>query len=529
MNGNEAAQGAPKPDPLPVNADCIPRELRELPRWVLWRYDSRDGHNGSPVRWEKLPCRVNGKPARSNDPATWNEFKGVQAEYLRGGWSGVGFMLGTPYVGIDLDGVFDPETGCYLSWPRSFAVKFAKPDAVPDPGEIIFRLATYAEISPSRSGVKAIVRGTLPEGRRKIGGKGLVAGLEMYDGGRFFTLTGHLAPGGQTTITDANGFIAELHGAVFGRHKGAVANHPPIGRNPSDDEIRAALGRARNKGKVERLLSGDASGYGSPSEADAALASHLAFYTRDVDQIARLMRESRLNRDKYDRPDYLPRTIGRALKEVTDTYKWSCAIEKHREGIEKGGEGERRTECDSGSPEAAIRLAVPDAPGPLNRLVFGLARALKAVPELADAPGDAAEEYVRQWHRLSTEAGIIDASFDDCRIAFLQRWNKVRFPLGEGPMNIILEKAQAAALPKCGERYDSEPLRLLVRLCRALQQEAKDSPFFLSCATAGRVLGVDSATASRYLWLLRRDGVLEEVEKGEIRTRRASRFRYRGD
>lgn len=50
------------------------------------------------------------------------------------------------------------------------------------------------------------------------------------------------------------------------------------------------------------------------SSADAALASHLAFWTgRNCERIARLMRQSALVREKYDREDYLPRTILRTL------------------------------------------------------------------------------------------------------------------------------------------------------------------------------------------------------------------------
>jgi primase-polymerase (primpol)-like protein len=46
------------------------------------------------------------------------------------------------------------------------------------------------------------------------------------------------------------------------------------------------------------------------SSADAALAQHLAFWTgKDCERIRRLMGQSKLVRDKWDRPDYLPRTI----------------------------------------------------------------------------------------------------------------------------------------------------------------------------------------------------------------------------
>lgn len=50
------------------------------------------------------------------------------------------------------------------------------------------------------------------------------------------------------------------------------------------------------------------------SEADAALVAHLAFWTgKHGERIERLMRQSKLARDKWEREDYLPRTIARIL------------------------------------------------------------------------------------------------------------------------------------------------------------------------------------------------------------------------
>ena len=48
--------------------------------------------------------------------------------------------------------------------------------------------------SPSENGVKIFLRGSLPSGRRKIEqvfGVGDHAGIEMYDSGRYFCVTGN--------------------------------------------------------------------------------------------------------------------------------------------------------------------------------------------------------------------------------------------------------------------------------------------------------------------------------------------------
>jgi Fic family protein len=64
------------------------------------------------------------------------------------------------------------------------------------------------------------------------------------------------------------------------------------------------------------------------------------------------------------------------------------------------------------------------------------------------------------------------------------------------------------------------------RLRRRLSGEQE---FFLSCRTAGKLLGVDHSTAACYLFLLAHDGILEPVEKADRARRRATRYRYRAD
>lgn len=70
------------------------------------------------------------------------------------------------------------------------------------------------------------------------------------------------------------------------------------------------------------------------SSADAALASHLAFWTgRNAAQMRRLMLQSGLRRDKYDREDYLDRTIANACAMCTTVLqdKPSGALERMQE------------------------------------------------------------------------------------------------------------------------------------------------------------------------------------------------------
>lgn len=53
-------------------ATKIPAELTDLPQWVCWRYENRNGKRTKPP----IDPKSNDKLvyAKSNDPATWSDF-----------------------------------------------------------------------------------------------------------------------------------------------------------------------------------------------------------------------------------------------------------------------------------------------------------------------------------------------------------------------------------------------------------------------------------------------------------------------
>ena len=175
----------------------------------------------------------------------------------------------------------------------------------------------------------------------------------------------------------------------------------------------------------------------------------------------------------------------------------------------------------------AIVESLPSGPGIRNRQVFQLARALKAIPALFDADPGALQAYVRRWHKLALPV-IQTKPFEETWIDFLIGWPRVKFPKGTEPMAQIMAKAVAAEIPAVAheQRYESQPLCLLVAICRELQRAAGERPFYLSCRTAARYIHTDHSTASRYLFLLEHDRILKVVTKGGPMTYRATRFRY---
>jgi putative DNA primase/helicase len=148
--------------------------MREKRQWVRWRREERDG-KATKIPYEAAAVRA----AKTNSAETWGTFADALKYMPRGDMSGVGYVFAYcgGEVGIDLDGCRDPETGAIAEWARPILERFA---------------GTYAEVSPSQSGVKIFARGTLPHERtgKKITLPGDHCGIEAYQHGRFFAVTG---------------------------------------------------------------------------------------------------------------------------------------------------------------------------------------------------------------------------------------------------------------------------------------------------------------------------------------------------
>ena len=277
----------------------VPQDLRDEKRWVCWTVEKRDGKE------TKVPINaIVGGYAKSNDPDTWTDFK-VAVTYLHQhkGLAGIGFMFGGGFIGVDLDHVVDD----------------GEIDA--DAEKIISRVNSYSEFSPSGTGVHILCRGRLPLGGRKRGH------VEMYDAGRFFTITGNQIPGTPGRIEQRTAELQILHDEVF--KKPQENPQRELGAVHIDDTMLLQKARsAANGAEFSNLFDGDFSSYLSQSEADLALCSMLAFWTgKDPAAIDRLFRQSKLMRPKWDERHYGDgRTYGqeninKAVSGTRDAYK----------------------------------------------------------------------------------------------------------------------------------------------------------------------------------------------------------------
>jgi hypothetical protein len=180
-------------------------EIKKIPQWICWGF-SRDGR--------KIPRDVWGAPCGSSWRHAYVSFaKAEKAAAERSDLIGAAWVFTPedPYIGVDLDDCLDPDN--YRE-----VLPWAEP--------IIDRLiatGTYFEISPSLTGIKAWLRGTLPDGwltkQPILGADGKPIGMIELFGRSFhyFAFTGLRTPQTGEKIAEGDEFIGWLLEEFFDR------------------------------------------------------------------------------------------------------------------------------------------------------------------------------------------------------------------------------------------------------------------------------------------------------------------------
>lgn len=283
-----------------------------------------------PGKTDKFPCDFRtGAVVSAHDAQYWTDCDtAIAAAVNFGGSYGVGFVFtdNDPFFFLDIDNQLSKDK----AW---------SPQAI----EMCGMVAGVAiEVSQSGDGMHAIGIGRPPDNRSiesplKVGG--------LYYSRRFVALTG-------VNIVGNVNFVCNNLGALATKYFPPSSNLQPhdiewtslprkdwIGPESDEDLIRRAM---RSRG-VDSTFGGKASfadlwncniealartypdkgrAY-NESDADLALAQHLAFWTgNNCERIERLMMQSKLTREKWQREDYIERTIlkavGRQFDVLTD-------------------------------------------------------------------------------------------------------------------------------------------------------------------------------------------------------------------
>lgn len=255
----------------------IPAEMRQLPQWVSANED-------------KVPINPNtGGAASVTDPRTWGTFE----QACKFGAVHVGFVLtqNDPFTIIDLDD--KPNNPC-------------SPEERERQQKIIQAFQSYTERSTSRTGYHVIVKGKVPAGARRDK-------VEVYSNERYMICTGDII--NDYPVAERQELLDILYQEMTPDTVNGFALEDIDGVADDQDIFDMAI-RASNGDKFDQLCRGEwqEMGYPSQSEADFALLSILAFYTRDNEQVRRLFRMSALGkRDKAVKDN---KHLDRALKKI---------------------------------------------------------------------------------------------------------------------------------------------------------------------------------------------------------------------
>ncbi len=293
--------------PKQISETSMPAALVELqahPNWVCWRREERNG------KITKIPYNVHtGTRAKSDDATTWTTYREAREALQRQAntYDGLGYMFDGSITGVDLDHCID-EHGNVDAWAQAYL------DA----------LNSYSERSPNDEGIHILMRGTLPEhkGTRRLlkGKRHPEAAIEMYDKGRYFTITERYLDGTPETLEVRQEALTSLYKSFTSppMATGSISPHARTATPTTDADLLHKAETAANGGKFTALYHQGTLGGTSASEADLALCAMLAFWTgKDAPRIDRLFRSSALYREKWDERrgamTYGERTIAKAL------------------------------------------------------------------------------------------------------------------------------------------------------------------------------------------------------------------------
>ncbi|KYM37606.1 helicase [Fusobacterium necrophorum subsp. funduliforme] len=319
------------------NYENIPDELKREKRWCLYKIISREGKN------TKLPIMPNSKPAKSNDKTTWNSYEDCIAALNRNIGDGLGFMLGDGYIGIDIDKVSDDIFVYSMNYhAKSMTADFLR------------GISTYAELSPSKTGLHFIGKGEVPGERKRY------KNLEIYDKDRFFTVTGNvLKDRNRNKVINIDSELKPLYEKYMPKinviNSENKRNQITTFLKDDQDIVEKLFDRgyfSYTGEDLRRIYYGNYESYfNSQSEADFFMLQRLLYYTADVEQAISFMENSGLKREKWYKrrgnTDYIHYIADKAISSINQFYDWRKEELLKDKAEEKRHENKRKKEGDT--------------------------------------------------------------------------------------------------------------------------------------------------------------------------------------
>ncbi len=248
----------------PLHLDQLPEYLKRGRQHVVWKPEfRRDQKIGKP------PYHPRGYRASSKKPTSWATYRDVVQAYRQGGYVGIGYMLTRGLLFVDLDHCRIPTTGVLSQEAQ----------------EVVARLGSYAEASPTGTGIHIYLLGDLDLPAHRFSYHGLH--IEVYQADRYMTLTGLHLPETPPQLLPGTQGLADLmriwrpdeeeieSERPTGAKRGNASPFPLSQRSSlarprrTDEEVLRRARQARNGATFEALWAGDdPKGRGNKSDAD---------------------------------------------------------------------------------------------------------------------------------------------------------------------------------------------------------------------------------------------------------------------
>lgn len=284
---------------------------------------------------KKLPCDIAGEIISAHDSSQWVDFATAKLSAdLLGEAYGVGFVFTDkdPFFVVDIDNCVTPQG----EWSQTAITLMSLL-----PGCLV-------EVSQSGEGLHLIGSGIVPEHAKK----NTALGIELYTELRFLALGNMETATGDASLdctpsmpyivatffppSNGSGEVAEWTTEACAEWNGHIDDTELL-----DAMIKSRSGAAMFGGGITfsdlwfadqdalaRNFPPQGGGLWDGSSADASMAQMLAFWTgKNCERMERLMRASALIRDKWEREDYLPRTILRACSLQGNVFGQKALIE----------------------------------------------------------------------------------------------------------------------------------------------------------------------------------------------------------
>lgn len=265
----------------------IPAELKNIPHWVLWRYEVKPGSE----KPTKVPYRPDGQRASTTNKADCSTFDEVMA--VRDQYSGIGFVFfrDSGVSGFDLDSPYQHiVNGVVVTITPEDKELYAEAMNVANSHMVIIRhLNSYTELSPSKFGAHVFVFGTLPEGWRNRIGK-----VEIYSEGRFFTVTGEAFPGVEvsTHVEPRQQELEDVASSLgLDKTNGHAVEYQSRPETRDDMAVFYACLNSKVGPRFQAIFYGTYS-ESLKSEARLELLNYLAFFTDNKEQVERIFKGS---------------------------------------------------------------------------------------------------------------------------------------------------------------------------------------------------------------------------------------------